>query len=294
MKETRTGRSTLLITIFSMIFTIFSIISCVLEYFTTSKFVQSRTIVFLRIFVESRSIGQMSASTFSRNIICKKRKIVHVVKRVVQIAARQMDLLKPKQDTNGVMLMFLLQIDEIQFDQIKTRLENGISNNSLQNELKTVLGFTTSRTSLSVPTNQMSIESFKSNDNETRFLSCIYCLDCVLAKNKHNNATGCAVGRVARLQSVWTTEDHSHMSVIPPSITGNTRSGHAYVATLTTPPVLSASEMSSREVSQIEANGNGNDYGAANGIELSEIAVTDLAQVAKLKSNTTIVNVPPN
>ena len=123
-------------------FTLFSIISCVLEYFTTSRFVKSRTIVFLQIFVESITIGQMNSYQFRKEIINRQRQIVHTVKRVLQIAARQMDLLKPKQDTDGVMLMFLLQIDETQFRGIQKHLHRGIEQNSLQNELKTMLNFT--------------------------------------------------------------------------------------------------------------------------------------------------------
>ena len=253
----------------------------------------------------------MNGYQFRHNIIDKKRKIIHVVKRVLQIAARQMDLLKPQQDTNGVMLMFLLQIDEIQFGDIKQRLENGISNNSLENELRTVVGFTTStsKESLTVPANQMSIELFKSSDNDTIFSICVCCLDCLdylgcpcrcdrfsgtdekndgghgddghgdgekNAKSRSKNQRG-RRRTMSRLQSIGTQEEDTNVS--QHGANSVTIVGYGHVVPAASPeirsPMSSSRETTCDLTSRIQRNGDDVTY-IDNDIELSQLTLTNL------------------
>ena len=131
-----TDGATLLITVFSMIFTIFSIFSCVLEFCTTRQVMNSNDVAFVRIFVQSSTIGRMKSREFRNKIVHAKKSVIHSLKRALQVGASQLDLLQPKQDAKGVLLMFLIQInqaDNDEYNEMKHRLTTAIKDKVIAN-----------------------------------------------------------------------------------------------------------------------------------------------------------------
>lgn len=125
--------STLLITIVSMILTVFSILSSGLDYQMTKHFVNLGSIVLIRFGVESTDLQCMNYSQFKGKILFRKWACVGIMAKILKIETRQIDRLNPIQDAKGAVFTFLIETHSNVFDKMKNTLIDSISDKSLQN-----------------------------------------------------------------------------------------------------------------------------------------------------------------
>ena len=101
--------SSLLVTIFSMVFTIISIVASIFEYMLTSKFITAGSVIVIRFKVFSMNLANMGYRTFRSTIVFKRRKFLYYIAKLLRLNKAHIERLIPLQETDGA--NFILVID---------------------------------------------------------------------------------------------------------------------------------------------------------------------------------------
>ena len=123
--------SSLLITIFSMIFTIVSILMSCFEYFLSSKFVRLGSSIIISFCIESHDIANMPHKQFLSDIVFCKIKLIGNVAKLLKVKHEQIERLKPTRLSNGAMFVLSLAIGVSKYDEIKQRFDQLVQNDTL-------------------------------------------------------------------------------------------------------------------------------------------------------------------
>ena len=107
-----TDESSYLITIWSMVFSIISIILSVIEYLLSNHYIQTDSTC-----VCSTIIAHLEYSIFRSHIINKKFQIQNIVAKISNVNRQQVERMIPIQTSYGVLLTFIIAADA-------TRLKN--------------------------------------------------------------------------------------------------------------------------------------------------------------------------
>ena len=109
----------LLITIFSMLFTLISLFLSVFEYFLARKFIKSSHLLMIRFMVESQQIEALDEYEFFGQIGLKKFEIVHYFAKLLHVNIRHVERLMPIQTDQGMAMTFLVDAESVGFDKIQ-------------------------------------------------------------------------------------------------------------------------------------------------------------------------------
>ena len=115
-----------------MIFTIISILICAFEYFLYSKFVYASSSIIISYCVESRDVVQMNYRDFLTNIVYKQWKIIGAMGKILKLRSEQIERLKPKLVTNGVLYVFVISVDIAEYNVIKRLMDDSVNNDDSQ------------------------------------------------------------------------------------------------------------------------------------------------------------------
>ena len=130
--------SDLAITLFTMMFTIISIVLSVFEYFLSSKFVSFASNILITFDAECQDIVDMSWKEFARNLIFKKWQLVGSVGKVLKLTAQQIERLNPKPCAKGAMYTFAIATDISEYNDIKDRMYEFVSSGKLAQEFERI------------------------------------------------------------------------------------------------------------------------------------------------------------
>ena len=119
-------RSGLLITIFSMVFTVISICLSLFEFMFRSKYIDNGSILIARFSVESKKVASMRFNEFQQRIIFRKNRFINSLAKCLHLNYVQIDRLIPLQDSNGAILTFIIEADSHYFDHIVNGLKSAI------------------------------------------------------------------------------------------------------------------------------------------------------------------------
>ena len=111
--------SSLLITSFSMMFTMISILLSCFEYFLSSKFASFGSSIIMSFCVESNDIVTMNYKEFQSEFVFRKHKIIGCFAKLLKVKTEQVERLKPNKLSNGVMFVFAIAIDVSKYDDVK-------------------------------------------------------------------------------------------------------------------------------------------------------------------------------
>ena len=122
------------ITIFSSIFSLLSIIVTLFEYFSSKLFLETETVLIVKLTINSSAIANLSARDFNdfqnlRFPICSQ------LSKIIDIDVGLIELLKPKQTRDGCDLTFHIRIkssNDIDLDQENGTLDSNSNSNSHQ------------------------------------------------------------------------------------------------------------------------------------------------------------------
>ena len=123
--------SSLLITVFSMIFTMISILMSCFEYFLSSKFVSFSSSIIISFCIESDDIVNMSHKEFQSSVVFCRSKLIQSLAKLLKLRYEQVERLKPKKTPNGAMFLFTIAIDVSQIDNIKQQTQQLVNSAKL-------------------------------------------------------------------------------------------------------------------------------------------------------------------
>ena len=125
------------ITLFSMFFTLISIILGIFQFCFLQKHVKKEDCVMIVQFkLESREIEAMTPQEFSNKIIfAHMMDTQSAIAKLLIIAAPNVERLIPVQYSEGAKFTFFIQINSIQFHVLKKKLESGLKRNELSDAL---------------------------------------------------------------------------------------------------------------------------------------------------------------
>ena len=115
--------SSLLITIFSMIFTMMSISMSCFEFFLSSKFVKLGSNIIISFCIESKDISNMPHKQFQSEIVFSRIKFIGKVATLLKVKHEQVERLKPTRYSDGAMFVFTVAIGDDKYEEIKQRFE---------------------------------------------------------------------------------------------------------------------------------------------------------------------------
>ena len=121
------------ITLFSMLFTIISILLCLFEYCFSTNFIESHTGIMITFHVDSQDIASMNHGKFMNDIVFCNKQLVHYMSQLLNLSNNnQCERLKPKKDVNGAIYTFVVAIDSSNVRQAKKTLTDAIRDDKLQ------------------------------------------------------------------------------------------------------------------------------------------------------------------
>lgn len=123
--------SSLLITVFSMIFTIVSILMSAFEYCLSSKFIHIRTGIIVSFEIKSKSAIEMRGAKYLSQIVFKTIKLNVYMARILGIRLNEIERLKPKLTNDGIFYTFIVAVDVSQYSKIENSMRNVLYNGDL-------------------------------------------------------------------------------------------------------------------------------------------------------------------
>ena len=102
------------------------------EYFLHSRFVYASSSIIISFCIESQDIIQMDYLKFVSHIVYKQLKIIGVMGKILKLRSVQIERLKPKLVTKGVLYVFVISVDVAQYDVIKQLIQDSVNNDELK------------------------------------------------------------------------------------------------------------------------------------------------------------------
>ena len=146
----RTDYSIYLITVFSMVFTVISIVLSIIQHFSTNKFIKPQNIFVIKFNIESQDIQKLDdKKQFSNKIVfIKYNAIINCIAKILQIDDKQIERLKPLQNSKGAIFTFIIEknisnnINKFNFiDTIKRHFIESIKTGQLLIEFNQIYEF---------------------------------------------------------------------------------------------------------------------------------------------------------
>ena len=122
--------SNFLITVFSIVFTMISILLSCFEYFLSSKFV-SLTSIIISFCIESHEIATMSHPKFESRMVFRRYKVIGSLAKLLKVRYEQVERLKPTKLSNGARFLFTIAIDVSQYDNVKQLMQQSVYDGTL-------------------------------------------------------------------------------------------------------------------------------------------------------------------
>ena len=132
--------SNLLITIFSMLFTIISIILSGFDYCLKSKFVYVSSSIIISFCVESNDVANMPHTQFKSQIVNRKNKLCNNIAKILSLRFQQVERLTPKLVSNGIIYVFIIAADETKYDSIHESIQNANDNDKIKTLFENIYG----------------------------------------------------------------------------------------------------------------------------------------------------------
>ena len=116
------------ITLFASTFSLLSIMTSIFACISSSVFLRNETILVIKIDVLSNELANMTYDKFM-TIKVSRRKISSEIAKIIDMDSRLIELLRPIQTKNGVLLTFYIRSDTSQsgraMDLIRQEIQNG-------------------------------------------------------------------------------------------------------------------------------------------------------------------------
>ena len=120
------------ITIFSMLFTIISIVLGIFEYVFGAGFISSGSALAIQFDVEMNYINKMSYPRFRKHIMYKKRKVVGMLSTELEFdTTRGVDRLVPTRTKKGAKYTFIIEGNHNKIEATRKKFYQSVGNNSL-------------------------------------------------------------------------------------------------------------------------------------------------------------------
>ena len=124
--------SSLLVAIFSMIFTIISILLSIFEYCLGEKFLKFGASVVLSFEIVCPEVSQMKSRKFFRQYVYKKNQLVSKMAQITKLRYPQIERLKPHKTPKGARFAFIVGVSTQEYETMQTALKNAIADETLQ------------------------------------------------------------------------------------------------------------------------------------------------------------------
>ena len=120
------------ITIFSMIFSLLSIVLTFFEYCTKKYLFDSESMIVVKIDVHSKSMSNMSYNEFKRKIANKRNTLTKEIGKMISIDANMIEMLKPIRSPEGAMFAFYIRNnDSIDYNKLIVTLATARDNGTV-------------------------------------------------------------------------------------------------------------------------------------------------------------------
>ena len=124
--------SSLLVAIFSMIFTIISILLSTFEYCLSEKFLKFGASVVLSFEIVSPEISQMRTRKFFQKYVYKKNQLISKMAQITNLRYPQIERLKPQKTPKGAKFAFIVGVSVQECQTMEIALKNGIADQTLK------------------------------------------------------------------------------------------------------------------------------------------------------------------
>ena len=138
-REESSARTSLLVTILSMIFTVVSILLNIFEYILSRQISEHGSVMIFKFTLKSQKIANMSSGEFSQKVMySNRRKLSHLVSKMLHINKRQIETMIPTQSNDGAIFSFIVVADAIHFGHIGQELNQGVQNETFMAKLQAI------------------------------------------------------------------------------------------------------------------------------------------------------------
>lgn len=117
-----------MITLFSMVSTIISILLSIFEFCLYSNFIKSKSQVMITFDINSSDIASMHRTQFRSKIEFQRNKLTHYICQLLNLSSSNLcERLKPKQNINGVTYTFIVDmVDESSVKHVSKVLRDAV------------------------------------------------------------------------------------------------------------------------------------------------------------------------
>ena len=123
--------SSIFITIFSMLFTIISIVLSLFEFIFSRKFIKSKSLLIIRFSISSSNVRKLKYSEFQSKIIFRRLKFLHGIAKILNINKEFVERLIPLQTKDGAMFTLVVQCSAQNFDVTESLMDAATRDGSL-------------------------------------------------------------------------------------------------------------------------------------------------------------------
>ena len=131
------------ITIFSMLFTIVSIALGVFEYVFGVGFIASGAALVIQFDVETQDIKDMNYSTFQKQVVYKRKKLVGYMTKELEVDGGAVDRLVPTRTKLGAKYTFIIEEPKKKLEKIRKTFYQAVDDNSMAHVCELITHVTT-------------------------------------------------------------------------------------------------------------------------------------------------------
>ena len=126
------------ITIFSMIFTLMSILLSGFEYLFSSRFVGLGANIIVSFGIQSNDIVNMPHKKYLSKMVFQRRELIATMAKLLNVRQEQVERLKPKKLSHGAMYIFTIAVDETKYQDIEKKIKESVKNGELAQEFENI------------------------------------------------------------------------------------------------------------------------------------------------------------
>ena len=124
--------SSLLVAIFSMIFTIISILLSTFEYCLSDKFLKFGASIVVSFEIVCPEVSQMKTRNFFQKYVYKKNQLVSKMAQITKLRYPQIERLKPNKTPKGARFAFIVGVSPQECQTMEIALKSAVADETLQ------------------------------------------------------------------------------------------------------------------------------------------------------------------
>ena len=141
--DSNSRRTSLLITILSMTFTVISILLSIFEYALSKQIDQHGSAMIIKFPIESKMIADMSFEKFNNTFVySNKYSIRYLISKTLFVNQKQVEHLIPVHSSNGTVFTLIIVCDSMHFDRLFQEMKKAVQDENFISKLTKIYKIT--------------------------------------------------------------------------------------------------------------------------------------------------------